>query len=746
MLEEKLNIYQKVAQFLINVRTKKPREAICNALVLSVLVDEEAPSSVNQVVKKIQEKWKIKTPPERVSKSLQSLYDTGILQKDNRLYLMNGQQKEEYRQAIKNRVAFFEEVEQAWLDSMQKIKRCRELTTDERQLILEDFRSAINQLCERKGAKIGKFLDRSATELEYTFIGKEIMDCLPPTDSRPSEILSIEREIFPLFFDSADLRRAQYVAGLAQTYLRETIFEVETKGRSIFEAKMQSLNVYLDTMMVFRLLGLNGREKQEVTEYVISMHRNLGINTLVDQRSIQEFKSVLNNSRRDKIGIRIPKGIFSEVKRAILEPGYKPDIQFSLPDDSFAILFWASLDADFVNMAKRKDILFEWERFLTYFESVDIILSTKYKVKVVRKSQDCIPEEHNFQEIKDLLAEAARKHKTGKTPSTIEHDSLMFCMVRKLREEETPELFPSNYWLLSADRSLGTFHKTLIRKGETALSHFVPITSWIELIMPFLTIQLVDEKENAILIAKSLGEGFKHFEVSRIPPREISLVLSRVPESYEQGPELILRCAGHRHFRETVHKAVSDSKITEKDIDEVVIKALEGVKDKVELANKALIDELKQRAESEKTLQESLSDEREARERAERELEEKEQLLRRIKLGVGLLIPTTIVSLAGYLLTSPQFYPISANAAVWIIGSLYLCSWIVFSVSRKAITPRCIICTFLVGPLILMIPLLLIHSDKPQVLGILIMIFLSIVGYLVYLLKTSWLDIRLMLR
>lgn len=738
-MEEKLDIYQRVAQFLINVRTKKPREAICNALVVSILVDEERPLGVNQVVKKIEEKWRIRTPPERISKSLKSLHGFRVLQKDERLYYMRDQQKEDYRQMVRNRAAFFEAVEQDWLDSMQKIRACRELTADESGLIIKDFRSAMSRLCEREGDKIRKFLDRSATELEYTVVGREIIACLPSTDSRPSEILKIEKRIFPLFFDSGDLRRAQYVTGLAQACLRETIFEVETKGFSIFEAKMQSLNVYLDTMLVFRLLGLDGREKQEIAEHFISMHRNLGINTLVDERSIQEFRSVLDNSRRLKIGMRIPKGIFVEVQKAILEPGYEPKTRFALPDDPFTLAFWASLDVNFANTAKRKDIMFEWERFLNHYESVDIVLSTKYKVKIVKTSQHCIPEESTFEEIKDRLVKAAKTHNIRKTPSTIEHDALMFCMVKKLRESETPELFPSNYWLLSADKSLGTFHKSLPREDGRVLAHFVPVTSWIELIMPFLTIQLVDEQEDAVLITKSLGEGFEHFEVDRMSPREMALVLNRVPESYEQGPELVLRCAGHRHFRETIKSAVSDKKIGDKDVDEAIIKAIESAKDQIELDNKALITELRKN-------RDGLTKEVAARESAEERLRKKEQLLRRIKLGVILPIPAGLISFVAYMLTSPQFHTISINTAFWMIGILYLCWWIWFSVSRTTITPRCMVCTFLVSPLVLMVPLFFIHSGNMRTLPILVGVFVAVLGYLVYLLKTSWLDIRIMLR
>jgi len=746
-MNEELDIYQKVAQFLINVRTNKPREIICHAIILGVLVDAEGELGVNQIVAKIQEKWKIKVPPERVSKSLKSLANSRDVEKKEGRYFMNDLQREHYRQSIQNRVSFFEEVEQDWIEAMQRVKKCRKLSDTEKAMITKDFRNAISGLCDKHASRIVNFLSGAATELEHTFVGKEILDCLPTSVSRPAEILSIEKDIFPLFFQSGDDKRAKYVAGITQTYIRRTIFEVETEGHEIFEAKMKPLNVYLDTNMIFSLLGLDGSERQEIAEHIVSMNRNLGMNTLVDQRSIQEFRSVLQNSKIQNIGLRIPKGIFAEVKKSILEPRYKPEIEFVLPDDSFTLLFWASLDEDFVKTATRREILHELERFLIHLEAVDIILSVKYEVKIVEDSQRFVPDSDVLQQTAELVLEAANKRKVRKTQTTAEHDAIMFFVIIGQREQETPEFLPSNYWLLSADRSLKEFYRRMQEDGMTNLAHFMPIASWMELITPFLTIQLVDESDDAVIVAKSLGEAFEYFEVHRMPPREVGEVLRRVPETYERGPELILRCAADRHFRETVHAAVSVRRAAKKEeIDEAVRGAFDAVKDKAELADKDLAAALKLMEGRQQELKGDLEQERTGRKRAEKELEKWKQRLRQMILAIILLVPAASIAYVAYVLTTPQFWPFTVSAAIWMIASTYLCVWLCLSVRNRNTTPRTLACTFLIAPIIFMVPLFGIHWGNIGASAILVMILMSILSLEVYLIKTSWLDVRIMWR
>lgn len=747
-MKENLDIYHKIAQFLLNIKARNPREAVCHAFVMDILGVETDTLSVNKVTKGIENKWRIKIPAVRVGDSLKALHNNGFLDKPNSGYRMNEKQKSRYQQSIANRVAFLEEVEQEWIESMQRIGRCRKLTVKEKKLIVEDIRNAVDHMCGKKANGIYNFLCGNANTLESIVISKEITRWLPKKRNRPKEIKDIEKEIFPLFFQIDDVKRAQYIAGLAQTYIRRTIFECELQGKGVLEGRLSSVNIYLDTNLIFDLAGLHGTKREEIARHMVSINHSLGINTLVDERSIREFRAVLNNSRKQHIGSRPPRGIFREVKRAILDPRYEPETEFVLPDDPFVLLFWGShLDEDMAEKGSRAEILEVWERFLIHFEGIDTIVHTKYGIKIVHNSRNCNPDAQDIEEVNGLMEEAAKRYGISKRPSAIEHDSLMFFMINMLREGEQPECLPSNQWLLSADRSLIYFNRKILEIQKAELSHFVPIVSWTEMTMPFLTIQLVDSEDDALLLAKSLGDRVEQFEVSRVDARQIGEILNRVPETFEKGPEVVLRCATNRHFRETIQKTLGQAKVKKEEVDEAVIQAFDNIKDQVDLSDRKLIEELERKVIAGKELAGSLEEERSIRQELEGELGRTRRIISRIKLGVigvGLTLLAALTSWVAYSVMKPTFIPFEVDAVFWIVGSLYLIVWVVLLLRKDTIILRGLICSFVPSVLIMMIPLFWIYGGTGY-LAIIVPMYLAVVGLFWKLVRESWLDIKIVL-
>jgi hypothetical protein len=747
-MEMKMDIYQKAAQFLINVKTNEPRELICHSLVLSILADSSNSFSVNRTVREIESKWKIRVPPERVSRSLKKLAIENNISKNENTYFMDEQQKEKYYQNIKIRLSFFKEVENDWIENMQRSGSCRPLKEDEKELVIKDFRYVMDAICDRHVQKVINFLNNKAMDMQNTFIGKELIECIPPSDTRTEDILNIEKTIFPLFFQNTDTRRSQYCAGLAQTYLRRTIFEVETQGKNIFEKKLNSVNLFLDTNLIFNLLGLHGDEEKETTERLIGLNRSVGVNVIVDKRSIQEFRSVLNNSRKNNIGPRIPREIFSEVKKAIKIPTYKPSIEFALPEDSFALAFWASLDDDAKDIP-RKTAIARWDAFLNYLDSVEIILSEKYKIKTVNECSKTPFEQTELEEAVESILGAARRHRASKTRSTAEHDAIVFFTIKRLREDENPTLLPSNTWLLTADSTLKDFHKSMskVKDNGNGLTYFLTVTPWTELIMPFLNIQLVDEKENAIAIARSLGEGFSYYAVDRIPPRDVAEILRRIPEANEKGPELVLRCATNRFFKDTVHGVLSGNIApTPQMIDEAVIKAFEGVEEKALLADKNTLAEIAEVKKQIYQYQTELQSEKLAREKAEAKIARWNAW---IKLLRSLLLLTAIsaaTAYVGYFLIEPNFKPFTIESGLWIFGCIALIGWEYFSIKTKNPTLRVLILVFLIIPIIFIAGLFIKYWGDSTGIGILGAVLAIVMGILVALIKSSWLDLRLAIK
>ena len=483
-----------------------------------------------------------------------------------------------------------------------------------------------------------------------------------------------------MFFQNNNDKRAQYCAGLAQAYLRRTILEVETKGKEIFGNRLKTVDTYLDTNLIFSLLGLHGNNQRDSVTRLLELNKSLDVDVLVDKSSIQEYIAVLNISRRHNIGPRIPTRIFGEVKKVIRNRGYTPENKFVLPDDPFVLLFWDSIEESFVKHASVKELNDRWNRFLTHLEAVEIILSQKYGVKIVNEVSKVSYDQDDLEQTIERITQAARRRGITKLRAAAEHDALMYFCIRGFRENEKPEVLPSNAWLISADKSLTEFHK--MSKNNNELAHFLPVSAWFEVMMPFLSIDLVDEKEKAQGVALALNDSVRYFGVEMMAPQEVAEVLRRVPETYENGAELVLRLATDRYFRETIHGIFSGTTTPSKEvIDEGVKEAFEGVNARATFTDKDLITEADNVSSQLNQTRKDLDVERKARVQAER-------MLTKLKLGIGTMVLASFTSWLAYFLIKPSFNPFKMESGVLILGCVGLVAWVYFSTRAKTTTLR----------------------------------------------------------
>ena len=736
-----MDVYQKAAQFLINVKTKVPREMICRCLILGILVDSSNEISVNATMKAIAVKWQLNVPAVRVSKSLKELVAENCIGKNEKGYFMDSRQKDKYSQSVNNRASFFRSVEDEWLREMQSTGACKLLQPDEIGIIIRDFRFAVEGMCEKHVQELITFLRGELSGLQDVILGKEIMECLPAGYAdRTDPIINTELNIFPLFFQNNSDKRAQYCAGMAQAYLRRTIIEVETKGKEIFGNKLKAVVTFLDTNLIFGLLGLHGETQSDSVAKLLELNKNLNVSVLVDKSSIQEYRSVLNISRKNNIGPRVPTRIFGEVKRTIRDTAYKPSIKFALPDDPFVLLFWASLEESFVRHASRRELSERWDRFLTRFEAVEIILSQKYGIKIVNELSKVQYDQDVMDQTTEKFAQAARRRGITKGRAAAEHDALMYFCIHGLRENEKPEILPSNAWLISADKSLGEFHKILKSNSHNELAHFLQVSSWCEVMMPFLSIDLVDEQDKACGVTTALNDSIRYFGVEMVAPIEVAEILRRIPESDENGAELVLRLATDRYFRETIHGIFSGTSAPAKEvIDQGVKKAFEDVNVRSILADKDLTTEVDIISSRLEQTQKDLDVERKARVNAER-------ILSKLKVGTITVLFAGITSWLWYLFIAPTFTPFKAETGLWILGCVGLAAWAILSLRAKISTVRALLLGFLAMMLIFISAAIFKHYADGLLLGILIGAIIATLFAEIALLKTSWLDFKIMMK
>jgi hypothetical protein len=99
-----------------------------------------------------------------------------------------------------------------------------------------------------------------------------------------------------------------------------------------------------------------------------------------------------------------------------------------------------------------------------------------------------------------------------------------------------------------------------------------------------------------------------------------------------------------------------------------------------------------------------------------------------------------------YYLIKPIFRPFEAETVIWILGCAALFAWIILSFRAKVITLR-VLCLGLLLVLMVFLPALFIRNwNNLAILSILGTVLVAIVGAVITLIKSSWLDFRIMLR
>jgi len=172
---------------------------------------------------------------------------------------------------------------------------------------------------------------------------------------------------------------------------------------------------------------------------------------------------------------------------------------------------------------------------------------------------------------------------------------------------------------------------------------------------------------------------------------------------------------------------------------EPAVNNIEDVNVRSVLADKDLITEVDNISSRLEQTQKDLDVERKARVNVDR-------MLTKLKLGAITLLSAGIASWLWYLFIEPSFNPFKTETGLWILGCLALLVWVIFALRAKITTVRALLIGFLAIMLIFISAAIFKHFSNGLILGILIGAIVATVFAEIALLKTSWLDFKIMLK
>lgn len=184
----------------------------------------------------------------------------------------------------------------AWLGSLDE-----ELATDgrtelsaiERLQLEEDLQLFLLQLVRYHGAEVALFLYPVLDEVRgiLNVDERQLFRELP---ARGDRILEMRAVAFPAFVREARGDRATYVAGLLHRAALLQILQTDAEASVLFAEILQDKTLYLDTNVVFRILGLQGSLLRDSSREILAIGERLKHKFAISTKTFDELENLVS--------------------------------------------------------------------------------------------------------------------------------------------------------------------------------------------------------------------------------------------------------------------------------------------------------------------------------------------------------------------------------------------------------------------------------------------------------------------
>jgi predicted nucleic acid-binding protein len=259
---------------------------------------------------------------------------------------------------------------------------------------------------------------------------------------------------------------AKLLYEIAANYMSLEILKVDPDGTKWKKSNLSGKTFILDTNVLFALILVN-HLRHKVTNEITSVAKDLNINLMFTERTLQEWLEVL-----DKANQRF-KFINST----------RPSFLTKLEDIFIRSYFYE----------KENNPSIEWQEYYSRMTQIGLLARNK-NVSILNRETYSLSEQTS-QELLGLLSnnvyrsgKKSLNNKFIKSKQVSEHDAYHLLMIRKLREKQPSEKNGSSFWFLTQDVSLIDVDEEL---NKILGSPFAPPSSLIvdfliPLVLPFV--------------------------------------------------------------------------------------------------------------------------------------------------------------------------------------------------------------------------------------------------------------------
>jgi len=511
-------------------------------------MDEERPLSSTEVLETVNQQYPIHFEMEDIIQSLKRLRGSG------KMYCTTGPRTDDpearfgvdvetrarLQQEIAEQVEFESSVLAEWLELMAE----RYPTLDDTQLDLlrEDLLGFARPVFMKHGAECLSLI-YSTDEEAQSFIDAVEAEASLSLPSRPSALHEIRMRELPAFFREATTRRKRYIAQLLNSIFLLRMMQLDPKCAALMRAELREGSLYLDTNVVYRLLGLNGPHLQTAVKTVIELSRGLEFDLFVTPVTIKEFRVSLKHAAKQLSG-----------RQALPRELLPIAIDYTSQED-FMKAYWRA------NLESRGSISIE--DFVATYDNVEVLLS-EFGVEVCDTLCDSLANDQLrlaaeisrlYRSIEEYAADRAERADVEYSlphEAVVEHDAFHRALILELRPRELNSYADARVWWLTCDTKLLRYDR-FARRGTGGIPYCTLSAQWLQIIKPFFP----PSEDLDVAFADMLTSPYlRAYPI--VTPEVGHQILGRIALIQPYSPQLAARVMLDRHFIEQFEKTQTE--------------------------------------------------------------------------------------------------------------------------------------------------------------------------------------------
>ncbi len=313
------------------------------------------------------------------------------------------------------------------------------LDDEEAKMLADDLIAFLNTLFVRHGAESIRLI--SGTEnsvIDFDILGA--LACLPKRSQKLLEIRQIE---FPRFLITQEPSEIRFLANLikkAVTYLSGVC---DPSVINLLRERLDDRRVYLDTNVVYRLLGLQGTENQLSMESTVNLLNSYGVKIILHNKTVKELRKRLDYDAKT-------------LRKFSIHPDLARVGTRYRSDDNYISTYWAQTSKTGISV---QDFIEHNKHFMDIIQQYGV----ERDIDDTHLHSD---NEARLDELDSALRTAyVPRDNYSKSDPAFEHDAYILTFIETLCHNDNPSLVNSPAWFVTADRSLISFVRSASYTG-----------------------------------------------------------------------------------------------------------------------------------------------------------------------------------------------------------------------------------------------------------------------------------------